>query len=115
MDSGWNKTIKYERKGTRMGSETMGKIITGVLTALVTLIVCLLNNYFQAKRDEVKRNAERQEIIATQSQAMTLIEYKIGELTSEVREHNNFARRMPVIEEQIKVINHRLEDLEHKK
>lgn len=39
---------------------------------------------------------------------------KIDELTREVREHNNFARRMPVVEEQIKVINHRLADLEQK-
>ena len=37
---------------------------------------------------------------------------KITELTREVREHNNFAKRMPVVEEQIKVINHRIEDLE---
>ena len=39
---------------------------------------------------------------------------KIKELTREVREHNNFAKRMPVVEEQIKVINHRIEDLERK-
>lgn len=44
------------------------------------------------------------------SQAVT--EAKIDELTREVREHNNFARRMPVVEEQIKVINHRVADLE---
>ena len=37
---------------------------------------------------------------------------KMEELTREVREHNNFARRVPVVEEQIKVINHRLADLE---
>ena len=37
---------------------------------------------------------------------------KIEELTREVREHNGFAKRMPVVEEQVKVINHRLEDLE---
>ena len=37
---------------------------------------------------------------------------KIESLTREVREHNNFARRMPVVEEQIKVINHRINDLE---
>lgn len=37
---------------------------------------------------------------------------KIEELTREVREHNGFARRMPVVEEQIKVINHRISDLE---
>ena len=44
------------------------------------------------------------------SQAVT--DTKLDELTREVREHNGFARRMPVVEEQIKVINHRIEDLE---
>ena len=39
----------------------------------------------------------------------------LDELTREVREHNNFARRMPVVEEQIKVINHRIADLENNK
>lgn len=39
-------------------------------------------------------------------------EVKIEELTREVREHNNFAKRVPIIEERIKVINHRIEDLE---
>ena len=38
--------------------------------------------------------------------------YRIQQLENKVAEHNNFARRMPVIEEQIKVINHRIEDLE---
>ena len=37
---------------------------------------------------------------------------KIEELTREVREHNGFARRMPVVEEQIRVANHRIADLE---
>ena len=46
------------------------------------------------------------------SQAVT--ETKLEELTREVREHNGFARRMPVVEEQIKVINHRISDLEKK-
>ena len=46
----------------------------------------------------------------TTAQAVT--DCKIDMLTSEVREHNNFARRMPVVEEQIKVINHRIQDLE---
>ena len=44
-----------------------------------------------------------------------VIDTKIVELTREVREHNNFARRMPVVEEQIKVINHRIDDLEKEK
>ena len=44
--------------------------------------------------------------------AQAVTDTKIDELTREVREHNGFARRMPVVEEQIKVINHRLADLE---
>ena len=38
--------------------------------------------------------------------------YRLQQLENRVAEHNNFARRMPVIEEQIKVINHRIEDIE---
>lgn len=41
--------------------------------------------------------------------------YRLQQLENKVAEHNNFARRMPVIEEQIKVMNHRIEDLEHEK
>ena len=41
-----------------------------------------------------------------------LTNYRLQQLEARVAEHNNFARRMPVVEEQIKVINHRLEDLE---
>ena len=44
--------------------------------------------------------------------AQVVTDTKLEELTREVREHNGFARRMPVVEEQIKVINHRLADLE---
>lgn len=44
------------------------------------------------------------------NQAVT--DAKLEELTREVREHNGFAKRMPVVEEQIKVINHRIADLE---
>lgn len=51
-------------------------------------------------------------ILVTNSRAQAATEEKIEELTREVREHNNFAKRMPVVEEQIKVINHRIADLE---
>lgn len=44
--------------------------------------------------------------------SQALVEYRLDELTREVRKHNNFAERMPVVEEQIKGINHRLSDLE---
>ena len=68
----------------------MESIIAALITGAVTLIGVLIAN--------------------GKSQAVT--ETKLDELTREVREHNNFARRMPVVEEHIKVINHRIEDLE---
>ena len=68
----------------------MNEIIVSLITGGVTLVGVLISNQ--------------------KSQAVT--ETKIEELTREVREHNNFARRVPVVEEQIKVINHRIEDLE---
>ena len=46
------------------------------------------------------------------SKAQAVTETKMEELAREVREHNNFAKRMPVVEEQIRVINHRIDDLE---
>lgn len=51
-------------------------------------------------------------VLVTNSRAQAVTEEKIEELTREVREHNNFAKRIPVVEEQIKVINHRIADLE---
>lgn len=51
-------------------------------------------------------------VLVSNSKAQAVTETKLVELTREVREHNNFAKRMPVVEEQIKVINHRIEDLE---
>ena len=44
-----------------------------------------------------------------------LTNYRLQQLENKVAEHNNYARRMPVVEEQIKVINHRINDLEHEK
>ena len=67
----------------------MESIIAALITGGITLLGVLIAN--------------------GKSQAVT--ETKLDELTREVREHNNFARRMPVVEEQIKVINHRIEDL----
>lgn len=51
-------------------------------------------------------------VLIANGKAQAVTETKLDELTREVREHNHFARRMPVVEEQVKVINHRLEDLE---
>lgn len=51
-------------------------------------------------------------VLVSNRKTQVVTETKLEELTREVREHNNFARRMPVVEEQIKVINHRIADLE---
>lgn len=69
----------------------MESMITAIITGGVTLLGVLIAN--------------------GKSQAVT--ETKLDELTREVREHNNFARRMPVVEEQIRVIHQRLSNLEH--
>ena len=69
----------------------MWETIAGaVVTGLLTLMGVLISN--------------------SRSQAVT--ETRLEELTREVREHNNFARRVPILEEQMKVVNHRIADLE---
>ena len=70
----------------------MDSIIAAVITGALTLFGVILAN----------------------SKAQAVTETKLEELTREVREHNGFARRMPVLEEQMKVANHRIEDLERK-
>ena len=90
----------------------METIIAAGIGGAVTLIVCLINNHFTHKKTLEAYRMQTMESEAKQQQTIAIIEYKLDELTREVREHNNFARRMPVIEEQIKVINHRIQDLE---
>ena len=51
-------------------------------------------------------------VLIANGKTQAVTDTKLEELTREVREHNNFARRVPVLEEQIKVINHRIADLE---
>ena len=51
-------------------------------------------------------------VLLSNGRAQAVTETRLEELTREVREHNGFARRMPVVEEQIRVINHRISDLE---
>ena len=52
-------------------------------------------------------------VLIANGKQQAITDTKLDELTREVREHNSFAQRVPVIEEQIKVINHRIADLEH--
>ena len=65
-------------------------IIVAIITGVLTLAGVLISN----------------------SKSQAVVEEQVKELTREVREHNNFAKRMPVVEEQLKVLNHRIADLE---
>lgn len=78
-------------------------VLVAVITGGLSLFGVLITGAVSARKSEN---------IIRVSQAVT--DTKIEELTREVREHNGFAKRMPVVEEQIKVINHRLTDLENK-
>ena len=76
-------------------------VLSALITGGLALIGVVVSNLLAAKKTEAAMRV---------NQAVT--DTKLEELTREVREHNHFARRMPVVEEQIKVINHRLTDLE---
>ena len=80
----------------------MEVIISSTISAAVTLIVCLISNHSQNEKTRA------------------LMEYKLEELTKRVDKHNNtiertynLEQRMAVSEEQIRVANHRIADLEH--
>ena len=51
-------------------------------------------------------------VLIANSRSQAVTDTKLEELTREVREHNNFAKRVPILEEQMKVVNHRITDLE---
>lgn len=72
-------------------------IISVLISGGVTIAVCLINNLFQSKKLV-------SEIETTFKVSQAVTDTKIEELTREVREHNNFARRMPVVENEIKHI-----------
>jgi len=54
-------------------------------------------------------------VLVSNGKSQAVTDAKLEELTREVREHNNFAKRMPVVEEQIKAINRRIDDLEERR
>ena len=79
-------------------------IIVAIITGSLSLIGVIVSN---------NRTAQSMDAKLDKQQAIT--ETKLEELTREVRAHNNFAQRVPVLEEQIKVVNHRIADLEQQK
>ena len=78
-------------------------IIVALITGGLSLLGVLITSSKTA-RDVAAKLDKRQAITDT----------KLEELTREVREHNNFARRVPVLEELVEVANHRIEKLENK-
>ena len=80
-------------------TEIIVAVISGIITLIGTVATVIIGMSKANKNIEIV-----QAVMST----------KLDSLTAEVREHNNFARRMPVVEEQIKVINHRIDDLEKK-
>ncbi len=85
-------------------------MIEAIITGAVAIVVCMINNYFQQRRSEEQND-----------KTVALIDYKLTELTKRVDKHNNVIERTyrleeasAVQEEQIKVANHRIEDLERK-
>lgn len=79
-------------------------ILVAIITGSLSLIGVIVSN---------NRTAQSMDAKLDKQQAIT--ETKLEELTREVRAHNNFAQRVPVLEEQIKVVNHRIADLEQQK
>lgn len=77
-------------------------ILISIISGIVAIATVIINT--RASNKEITAKLER-------TQAVT--DTKLDNLIAEVREHNNFARRMPVVEEQIKEINHRIDGLEH--
>lgn len=76
-------------------------VITALITGGLSLLGVIITNMASARQMGAKLD---------KAQAVT--DTKLDELTREVREHNNFARRVPVLEEKIAVANHRISDLE---
>lgn len=76
-------------------------LITGGISLIGIIITCAVTGRTQS--NEIDAKLDKQQAVTNT---------KLDELTREVREHNNFARRMPVVEEQIKVVNNRLKTLE---
>ena len=89
-------------------------LVGTLVTALGSLFAVIITN--RSNNDKMLHQMELQQlnIKADLTQAQAITDTKIQELTREVHEHNNFARRMPVLEEKISAANHRIDDLERK-
>ena len=80
----------------------MTEIVIALIAAVGSIIGVVLTN-----------KAANEKMVQSMKIHDAVTDERLAELTHEVRKHNHFAERMPVVEEQIKVINHRIDDLEH--
>lgn len=85
-------------------------MIEALITGGVAIVVCMVNNFFQSKESKAQHD-----------KTIALIDYKLDQLTKRVDKHNNVVERVYKLEEsdavhreQIKVANHRIEDLERR-
>lgn len=78
-------------------------IVVGLIAAVASILAAVIT----ARMTQNKIQTDLKEQVAVQT-------VKIEKLTEEVKKHNGFAERIPVLEEKVKVINHRIEDLERK-
>ena len=97
-----------------MSETILAVCITGGLSLIGTIITVLVANKQTLAALDKKSELSDAKLEAKLDRHQAVTDTKIEELTREVRAHNDFARRVPVIEEQIKVANHRIDDLERK-
>ena len=90
-----------------------------LIAAAVTLLVCLINNHSQQKRFEAQQKQQQEAVQAKHDETISLIDYKLDQLTKKVDLHNNAVERLYLVEKQlgideekIKSNKHRIDDLE---
>ena len=83
-----------------------------IIAALVSAGAAIIVGVFSLIGVMVTNSRSNNKMQNDMKTAQAITDEKINELTREVRMHNDFARRVPVIEEQIRVTNHRISDLE---
>lgn len=95
-------------------------MIESVITGVVAILVCMINNAFQQKRADKQHQVTMEASEKQHNTTIALLEYKLGQLEHKVDLHNNAVERLYEVEkrlgiqtEQIRVANHRIEDLEH--
>ena len=97
-----------------MSEAVVVAMITGGLSLVGTVITVILANRNTLATLDKKSEVSDLMLKAELERHQAVTDTKIEELTREVRKHNNFAERVPVIEEQVKIVNHRIDGLEKK-